>query len=130
LLGLDEALRNLRRHQGRSLEWLRSDPDARWAVERGLQLCAQNSLDVATHLAASAGLDAADYASAVDRLAELGVLPRDFAARFRGVAGFRNILVQGYLSLDVGRVHSLLNEHLEDFTDFARHVEGWLARQP
>ena len=29
--------------------------DELWSVERGLQLCAQNVLDIATHIAASAG---------------------------------------------------------------------------
>jgi uncharacterized protein YutE (UPF0331/DUF86 family) len=53
LLALDEALQVLRSHQGRSMEELISDPEECWIVERGLQLCAQNALDVATHLAAS-----------------------------------------------------------------------------
>ncbi len=65
-------------------------------MERGLQLCAQNALDVAAHLAASTGHDVPDYASAVDRLGEMGILPPDFAARFRAVAGFRNVVVHAY----------------------------------
>ena len=63
LLALDEAVRHLRRHAGRPFSALVTDPDERWTVERGLQLCAQNALDIATHLAASAGRDAQDYAS-------------------------------------------------------------------
>jgi uncharacterized protein YutE (UPF0331/DUF86 family) len=96
-------------------------------VERGLQLCAQNALDIATHVAASAGRDVADYGSAIDRLAELGVLPRDFAARFRAIAGFRNVIVHGYLDVDVAAVHRLLNERLDDFSEFARLVDRYLA---
>lgn len=65
LLALDEAVQRLRRHAGRSLSALAADPDAQWAVERGLLVCAQNALDIATHLAASAGRDAPDYASAI-----------------------------------------------------------------
>lgn len=129
LLALDAALLRLRRHAGRPLPALRGDPDAQWAVERGLQLCAQNALDIATHLAASAGRDAPDYASALDVLGELGVLPAEFAARFRGVAGFRNVLVHGYLAVDHERVHQLLNSGLDDFVEFARHVESHLQRR-
>ena len=58
LLSLDAAVQTLRRHAGKPLALLRDDTDERWTVERGLQLCAQNCLDVATHLAASAGRDA------------------------------------------------------------------------
>ena len=125
LLALDEAVQNLRRHAGRPLAALQ-EPDERWIVERGLQLCAQNALDIATHLAASAGRDAPDYASALDVLGQLGVLPADFAHRFRAIAGFRNVLVHGYLAVDVSRVHQLLNAGLDDFASFARFVEEHL----
>jgi uncharacterized protein YutE (UPF0331/DUF86 family) len=127
LLALDEAVHNLRRHAGRPLSTLLSDSDERWAVERGLQLCAQNVLDVATHLAASAGRDAPDYASAIDVLGDLGVMPAEFAGRFRGIAGFRNVLVHGYLGVDIIRVHQVLNSGLDDFVEFARFVEAYLG---
>lgn len=127
LMALERARKNLERHSGLDLETLESDLDRRWAIERGLQLCAQNALDIATHLAARAGLDAPDYAGAIDALADLGVLPRPFARRFRGIAGFRNILVHAYLEVDLGRVHALLSHSLEDFETFAAHVETQLA---
>ena len=127
LAALDAALCQLRRHTGRPVEALRGDLDSLWAVERGLQICAQNALDVATHLVAGAGRDAPDYASAIDRLADLGVLPRSFADRFRPMAGFRNVLVHGYLDVDLARLHRILNQHLDDFVEFATHVERHLA---
>lgn len=126
LLALDAALQVLRGHQGRRVDEL-ADPEELWIVERGLQLCAQNALDVAVHLAASTGHDVPDYASAIDRLAEMGILPPDFAAQFRAVAGFRNVVVHGYLDVDVELLHRLLNEHLEDFSVFARHVAAYIA---
>jgi uncharacterized protein YutE (UPF0331/DUF86 family) len=126
LLALDAAVQQLRRHAGQPLAAL--DADAQWAVERGLQLCAQNALDIATHLAVSAGRDAPDYASAIDVLGELGILPTGFARRFRGVAGFCNVLVHGYLGVDLERVHTLLNSGLDDFVEFAQHVEHFLQR--
>jgi len=128
LLALDAAVQRLRRHAGEPLTALVADTDSLWAIERGLQLCAQNALDIATHVAASAGHDVPDYASAVDRLGELGVLPDAFARRFRGVAGFRNVLVHGYLGVDPERVHELLNSGLDDFVAFGQHVESYLIR--
>jgi uncharacterized protein YutE (UPF0331/DUF86 family) len=127
LLALDEALQHLRRHCGGPVERLATDRDELWAVERGLQLCAQNARNVATHLAAGRGRDPVSYAGAIDALAELGILPRDFAARFRSVAGFRNVVVHAYLEVDVALVHRLLNERLDDFTEFARCVERALT---
>ncbi len=126
LAALDAAVQQLRRHAGSPLDALLNLDEA-WAIERGLQICVQNCLDVATHLAAAAGRDVPDYATAIDRLGELGALPRDFARRLRGVAGFRNVLVHGYLEVDPGLVHRILNERLDDFGLFARHIEAYLA---
>jgi uncharacterized protein YutE (UPF0331/DUF86 family) len=128
LLALDEAVQQLRRHAGRPLSVLETDPDERWTVERGLQLCAQNALDLATHLAASAGRDTPDYAAAIDALGDLGVLPGDFASRFRGIAGFRNVLVHGYLGVDIQRLHRVLNDPLDDFGAFTRFIEDYMRR--
>lgn len=127
LVALDTAVRQLARHADVSLNALRTDRDLAWSVERGLQLCAQNALDIATHLAASAGHDAPDYASAIDALATLGVLPAEFASRFRAVAGFRNVLVHGYLEVDLVRLHEVLTARLDDFRAFARHVDKHLV---
>ena len=91
LAALREALANLRRHSGSTPQMLRADMDLRWTVEHGLQLCAQNAIDIATHLATAAGLDAPDYASAIDRLTGMNVLPAAFGARFRRIAGFRHV---------------------------------------
>jgi len=123
LLALDQAVQQLRRHAGKPLSALVTDPDERWTVERGLHLCAQNALDIATHLAASAGRDAPDYATAIDVLGELAILPAEFARRFRGIAGFRNVLVHGYLGVDLSRMHRLVNSGLDDFVEFARFIE-------
>jgi len=51
-----------------------------------------------------------------------------FPRRFRGVAGFRNVLVHGYLGVDPERMYELLNSGLDDFVAFAQHVESYLIR--
>lgn len=126
LLALDRALETLGRHRGSTPADLAADRELRWVVERGLQLCAQNALDIATHWAAAAGHDVPDYASAIDRLAELEVLPHELAARFRAVAGFRNVLVHGYLDVDLEIVAEALHTRLDDFVEFARRIEARL----
>jgi uncharacterized protein YutE (UPF0331/DUF86 family) len=80
LLALDEILGQLSKHAGRGIEALETDVDERWAVERGLQLCTQCVLDIATHLAAAAGRDTPNYASAIDELGRLGIVPASLAA--------------------------------------------------
>jgi uncharacterized protein YutE (UPF0331/DUF86 family) len=127
IAGLRRAIEELARHAGRPLEAL-NDWDELRVVERGLQLCAQNALDIATHLAASAGRDIVDYASAIDVLAELEILDRDFTTGFRSVAGFRNILVHGYLEVDLVILHTVLNSRLGEFSEFAEAIERHIDR--
>ncbi len=130
LIALREAVHDLQRHVGVTPDELRTDTDRRWAIERGLQVCAQNALDIAAHLCASAGLDSATYRSSLDGLVRIGVLPGDFAGRFNNVAGFRNVLVHNYLDVSLDAVVAMLTEHLADFEVFARHAEAWCARVP
>jgi uncharacterized protein YutE (UPF0331/DUF86 family) len=54
------------------------------------------------------------------------VLDRDFALEFRNVAGFRNVLVHGYLDVDLGLLHALIHERLGDFEFFASSIEAYL----
>jgi len=127
LMALRRAVAELERHRGVTASELSADFDLRWIVERGLQLCAQNAIDIATHIAVAAGRDVQDYAAAIDALADLGVLPRELTTGFRHVAGFRNVLVDEYLDVDAAVVAALLNERLDDFLEFADHVERRLS---
>jgi uncharacterized protein YutE (UPF0331/DUF86 family) len=126
LAALRESLQVLAARSDVTLEELNADTELLWVVERGLQLCAQNALDVATHIAASRGRDVPDYASAIDELGRLGVLDREFVQEFRNVAGFRNVLVHGYLDVDLDVLHTLLHERLGDFESFAARIETYL----
>ena len=126
LLALDQALAQLGHHTGKNVQVLRENLDERWTVERGLQLCVQNVLDIATHLVASAGRDAPDYTAAIEQLGQIGVIPAELATQLRPLAGFRNALVHGYLGVDLDRVHAVLNGHLDQVRAFALHVERHL----
>ncbi len=120
---LRDALHNLQRHSSCTAAELRVNADLRWAVERGLQLSVQNVLDIATHISAASGMDAPNYTAAIDRMAELKVLPQEFATRIRTIAGFRNVLVHGYLQVDLNVVEKVLSQRLGDLAEFADRVE-------
>lgn len=129
ILALDEVLAQLCKHAGAPIETLRDDLDERWAVERGLQLCVQNVLDIATHLVAAAGRDVTDYTSAIEVLGQLGILSPTLTQALRPLAGFRNALVHGYLSVDLAVVHTVLNQHLDHIRDFIAAVNQHVAGQ-
>lgn len=101
-----------------------------WALERGLQLGAEVLFDVGNHLlSAHFGTAAADYEDILSQLGQRGVIDAELAIRLRGLGGFRNILVHGYLDLDADRVREHLQHAPEDFSAFARALREWLKAE-
>jgi len=53
---------------------------------------------------------------------------REALSNLRPIAGLRNVLVHGYLQVDLAILERVLNERLEDLEEFAGCVEAHLAR--
>ncbi len=97
------------------------------SAEHDFQVAIQAALDVASIILAdqSATLPK-EYKDIFPALAEIGVLPADFAQKLVSMAKFRNVLVHLYLEVDLKRVYRYLQENLDDFETFARYVSEWL----
>jgi uncharacterized protein YutE (UPF0331/DUF86 family) len=87
---------------------------------------------ICVHLLAE-GFDerAESYPGCFARLGELGIVPRDLAARLAAAARLRNLLVHRYWAIDDRRVYESVREGLRSFEEFAKLVrrvlEGWRA---
>jgi len=100
-----------------------------WAVERGLQLGAEIVLDVGNHiLSASFGVSAQDYDDIIAQLGVHNVIGASLREELKGLGGFRNILVHGYLRVDPDRVAHFLEVNPSRFSEFARVVRAWLEK--
>lgn len=126
---LRQAVRNLRE--------LRSVPRAEfvasfrhyWLAERGLQLAAEALLDSGNHvLVAHFNVSPSDYEDVIAQLGEQGVLTPSLRERLRGLGGFRNVLVHGYVDIDRGRIYDSLQDELEELIAFADELEAFLER--
>lgn len=71
-------------------------------------------------------MTAEDYEDVIRQLGTQGVLGEEQAQHLRGLGGFRNLLVHGYLRLDAERVLERLRQAPRDFSDFAVAVRAWL----
>jgi uncharacterized protein YutE (UPF0331/DUF86 family) len=92
-------------------------------VERYLQLAIQAVLDICNHIVADDRLGMVEeYRDAVRLLGESGYLDPDLAKRLMPMAGLRNILVHDYLDVDREKLHTLLQNCLEDFEQFAVQI--------
>jgi uncharacterized protein YutE (UPF0331/DUF86 family) len=102
-----------------------------WATERGLQLGAEIILDVGNHiLSAHFGISPQDYEDILTQLGRQGILDHELQERLKGLGGFRNILVHGYLRLDPARVAEHASRAPRDFSAFASAVRAWLGGVP
>ena len=98
-----------------------------WAVERGLQLAAEIVFDIGNHiLSAHFGKSAQDYEDIVAPLGGVGVISATTLERLKGLGGFRNILVHGYIRIDPDHVIAHLRDAPARFSEFNRDVRRWL----
>jgi uncharacterized protein YutE (UPF0331/DUF86 family) len=130
LLNMEEALSNLNRYRGLSVEEFEQDLSLVWIAEKGLEILIQNVLDIGAHILASQiRNDWDDYGDIIIKLGKHGVIPKEFSERIQGMAGLRNILVHEYIRVDVAKIHGYLQDRLADFVDFMSHVQEYLERR-
>ena len=128
LLDISEAVSRLRSWLPLTVDRLEQDVMLRWAVEHGLHIAAEALFDAGNHPLSGEFQETADeYREIAPRLATRGVLFSGTAERLESLAGFRNVLVHDYATVDVRRVHAGLGR-LDDFEAFVADVEDWLAR--
>ena len=127
---LEEFVSRLEEMRSRSLEEWREDVVARYATERELEVAIQRVLNIATHvLTADFAIPADDYAGVIRALGKAGVLPTDFAERFTGIVGFRNVLTELYVEVDPVKVYEHLQRDPDDIRFFARCIVEYLERK-
>jgi uncharacterized protein YutE (UPF0331/DUF86 family) len=91
------------------------DPDIHHLAERYLHLAVESALDIAHHLIADAGLEAPEtYRDAFAILTRHGFFDEDLGRRLQAWAGFRNVLVHAYLTIDHGLAWDAIVQDLGD----------------
>lgn len=94
-------------------------------VEHTLQLAIQAALDVASHVASDERLgEPRTNQELFELLARAGWIDEPLSRSLRAAAGFRNLLVHGYASVDKAIVRDVLENHLGDFLSFVDAVRA------
>ena len=126
---LNERLSRLKPLREKTRADFDEDPYLRDIVERNLEIAAQCCIDISHRIISlERAQKPRDYYEAIIRMGELGVLPSAFARELAPIAGFRNILVHEYLSVDWDEVYNHLQD-LDDLASFAELVRRWLHRK-
>ncbi len=89
-------------------------------VEHTLQLAIQAALDAASHIVADERLgEPSTYRELFELLEKAGYVSLEISTELEKMAGFRNILVHGYDSVDLTIVKDIVENRLDDLEQFA-----------
>ncbi len=127
---LEEVLARLREKAGVTLEEYQRDRDLQWIIERGLEVASSTIFDIGNHILAGVfQIPVEEYEEILTRLCEKGVIGSELLTELRGLGGFRNILVHGYLRINSVLVYEHYRRALHSFPRFIAEVERWLAQR-
>lgn len=110
-------------------EALATDIDLQDIVSLNLSRAVQLSVDIGAHLIA--GMEVSPpgtMGQTFDVLVQQGVISPDLATHLKKSVGFRNIAVHNYDTINWHIVHSIVKNHLGEFSEFAKAVVDWLEK--
>ena len=128
---LEEVLSKLKDKAGVALEEYRWSTDTQWIIERGLELASSAIFDIGNHILSGVyRTSVEEYEQILEKLHEKGVISKELYEELRGLGGFQNILVHGYLGLDPELVYYHFKKALHAFPRFIAEIEEWLESLP
>ena len=130
---IDQKLESLRRCLLRIQEKfsadaaeLQSNFDLQDIIALNLSRAVQLTVDICSHIISTMNMPAPEtMGQTFEILAQQKVLPANVADQLKKSVGFRNIAVHNYEASNWQIVHSIVREHLQDFTEFAKAVADW-----
>lgn len=105
------------------------------STERFLQLAIESCLNIGNRLLALYQFQKPvsppeTYAGIFWELGRIGVFDPEFVQRLEQMAKFRNRLVHLYWELDPESVHTIVQDHLNDFKEFEKRVVSFCQENP
>ena len=101
------------------------DYDRQDIIALNLQRACEQALDMANHVVAARKLGwPRTSAESFDLLERAGLVTAALAGQMKAMVGLRNVVVHQYQDLDLEIVTSVVQEHLDDLSDFARTMVG------
>lgn len=94
-----------------------------------LQTAIQAVIDIGTHLVASLNLGRLEeYRDVARLLAQEKIIPEDLRPKMEKMIGLRNLIIHEYLRIDLDKVYQIIQRNLDDFKEFAEHIQAFLER--
>lgn len=102
---------------------LQSNFDLQDIIALKLSRAVQLTVDIGSHIISTLNMPAPEtMGQTFEIFAQHNVLSAAVADQLKKSVGFRNIAVHNYEAINWQIVHSIIREHLDDFTEFAKAV--------
>jgi uncharacterized protein YutE (UPF0331/DUF86 family) len=106
---------------------LETNFDLQDIIALNLSRAVQLTVDIGSHIISTMNMPAPEtMGQTFEILAQQKVLPASVSDQLKKSVGFRNIAVHNYEAINWQIVHSIVSEHLQDFTEFAKAVANWV----
>lgn len=106
-----------------SYEDVSSDKANEWALRYGLLESLQMIIDISCHIVSKYNLgNPSTYSECIELLGKFDYITPELEERLLSMIGLRNILVHEYISVDVKKLYSLL-DNLDDLRRFIDAVK-------
>lgn len=118
-----QNLRELQQFAEMDLEEFENNSLYEAAATRMLQIAIEALLDICTHIIAREGWGLPKtYVESIEMAAYYGLIPKEFLGTYKAMARFRNRVVHMYDDIEVGEIHKIIINHLDDFQPFMENV--------
>lgn len=128
---IQEGLNHLADFKDKNFEDVARDYIQFAAVKNILMEIIGRGIDINEHILSQKEVDnlaKLDYAQTFLALADLGVLPEDFAREISKSAGFRNAIVHNYDQIDLGSVYESIDKAVDQYDNYCRHILNYIER--
>lgn len=120
---IENNLQRLKEKQNISLDELRKNIDLQDIILHNLQLSIQGCIDLDSHIISDEGWTVPDtLAGLFDILAKHKIISEESNEKLKRMVGFRNIVIHEYGTIDLNKVHSILEEDIKDTYLFLKQI--------
>lgn len=128
LTDIKNAIKELERFTSITIEEFVANRDSFPLASYWLRLAIEGVLTIGTHILSRMPSNGKkkDYTQVLLSLGDYGVIPQEFAAKIKGMAGYRNRLVHLYWEVSAEEIYNLLKDNLSDLDKFNSCIKKFL----
>lgn len=127
---IERALAKLKIHKEASGNEFTKESDAFALASYWLRIALEAVLVIGTHILSRLPSNGKkkDYTQVILSLGDYGVIPKTFADKIKGMAGYRNRLVHLYWEIGPEELLGILKENMGDFEKFINYIEKFVRK--